>query len=66
MYYKCHEINFQRGEPYVDSPDWIKRKKATINPKIEDDKFFQHAATVALNHEKIKRDPQRISKLSLL
>ena len=32
LYYKCHKINFKRGG-YIDSPDWIKKKKATINPK---------------------------------
>ena len=43
---------FKRGGSYNDSPDWIKKKKA---PKNEDDKCFQYAATVALNHEEIKR-----------
>ena len=33
LYYKCHKINFKRGGLYIDSPDWIKKKKATINPK---------------------------------
>ena len=37
MYYKCYKINFKRGGSYVDSPDWIKKKK-TINPKNTDDK----------------------------
>ena len=29
-YYKCHKVNFRRGDLYIDSPDWIKKKKATI------------------------------------
>ena len=29
MYYKCHKVNFRHGGSYIDSPDWIKRKKAT-------------------------------------
>ena len=37
MYYKRYKINFKRGGSYVDSPDWIKKKK-TINPKNTDDK----------------------------
>ena len=32
LYYKCHKINPNRGGSYIDSPDWIKNKKATINP----------------------------------
>ena len=48
--YKCHKINLNHGGSYKDSPDWIKNKKATINPinKI-DNKCFQYAVTVAKN-----------------
>ena len=31
IYYKGNKINFKRGRSYVDPPDWIKSKKATIN-----------------------------------
>ena len=27
LLYKCHEINIKRGGSYVDSPEWIKKKK---------------------------------------
>ena len=27
LYYKYHKINPNRGESYIDSPDWIKLKK---------------------------------------
>ena len=37
--------------------------KTTINPKNKDDKCFQYALTVVLNHEQIKKDPQRITKI---
>ena len=40
MYYKCRKVNFKYGGSYTDSPDQIK-KKATINPKNEDDTCFQ-------------------------
>ena len=63
LYYKFHNISFKRGGSYIDSPDWIKKKKGIINPKNEDSKCFQYAATVASNHEEIKRDLQRISKI---
>ena len=32
LYYKCHKINLNRGGSYIDSPDWIKNKKTTVNP----------------------------------
>ena len=41
-----------------------KKQKTTINSinKI-DNKCFQYAVTAALNHEEIKKDPQRITKI---
>ena len=64
LYYKLHRISLNRGVPYIDSPKWLKNKKSTINPKnIKDNKCFQCAVTVALNHEQIKKDPQGISNL---
>ena len=47
----------------IDSPEWLKNKKATINPKNNDDKCFQHVVAVALNHEEIKKGLQRITKI---
>ena len=41
----------------------MKNKKATINPKNNDNKCFQYALTVALNYEQIKSHPERISKI---
>ena len=38
LYYKCHKINPNRCESYIDSPDWIKNKKGTINPINKKDK----------------------------
>ena len=53
----------KRGESYIKSPEWLKNKKATINPQNEnDDNCFQYAITVALNHQNIVRDLQGISK----
>ena len=31
LYYKCHEIYPNCDGSYIDSPDWIKNKKVTIN-----------------------------------
>ena len=63
LYYKCHKINLNCGGSYIDSPNWIKNKKATINLiNKKDNKCFQYAVTVALNYKEIKKDPQRITK----
>ena len=64
LYYDLNKISLSRGGSYIDSPKWLKNNKATINPQNNDDKCFQYAATVALNHEQIKQDPQRIPKIN--
>ena len=52
---------FKRGGSYIDSPDGIKKTK--INPKNEDDKCFQYAATVALNVKEIESHPEIVSNI---
>ena len=49
LYHKCHKIDFERGDSFIDSPNWIEKKKATINPKNENNKCFQNAVIVGLN-----------------
>ena len=63
IYYKYHKVNFRHGGSYIDSPDWIKKKKATINPKIVDHKCFQYAAPVALNYEEVKWNREKFSNI---
>ena len=53
LYYDFNKISLNRGGSYIGSPEWIKNKKSTINPKNNDYKCFQYAATVSLNHDKI-------------
>ena len=62
-YYKSHKIIFKQRGSYIDSPNWIKNKEATINPINKQDKYFQYAITVALNHEEIAKNPERIAKI---
>ena len=62
MYYQCQKSDLKRGASHIDSSDWIKNKKATINPENNDAKCFQYTVTVAINHEKIIKYPQRIAK----
>ena len=63
LYYDLNKISLSRGRSYIDSSEWLKNKKATINPKNNDDKCFQYALTVTLKDKQIKKDPQRISKI---
>ena len=57
LYYDLNKISLSRGKSYIDSPEWLKNKKATINPKNNDNKGFQYALTIALSYENIKNNP---------
>ena len=63
LYYDFNKISLNRGGSYIESAKWIKDKRSTINPKNNDYKCFQYAVTVALNHNKINEDTQRVSKI---
>ena len=63
LYYHFYKMNLNRGGSYIDSPDWIKNKKATINPQNKDNECLKYAIAVALNNEKINNNPEKISKI---
>ena len=53
-----------RSKSYIKSPEWLRNKRATINPQNKkDDKYFQYAITTALNHQNIESHHQRMSKI---
>ena len=64
LYYKSHQVSLNRGGSYIDFPKWLKSKKATINSNNNDDKCFQHATTVALNHKTIVKELRKITKIN--
>ena len=65
LHYDLNKISLDRGGSHIDSPEGIKNKKATINPQNKtDNKCFQYALTVALNHEKTTQ--KEYQKLNLL
>ena len=63
LYHDFNKTSIYSGGSYIDSPKWLKNKKSTINPKNNDDKCLQYAVTLALNLDKIKKDPQRVPKI---
>ena len=63
LYYDLNRIAISKGGSYIESPKWLKDKKCTINQKNTDNKYFQYATHLALNHDKINRNPKRISKI---
>ena len=63
LYCKCHKINLNHSGTYIDSPDWIKNKKAMINLVNNDGKWFQDVAKIALNDEEIGKTPANNIKI---
>ena len=63
LYYHLQKISLKRARLYIDSSKWLKNKKATINPKNNDNNSFQYMLIVVLNYQNIKKDPQIISKI---
>ena len=63
LHYHFHKISLNRAGSYIDSPEWLKATGGTINPKNKNNECFKYAITAALNHEKIGKSPQRITKI---
>ena len=61
--YRLQKTSLKRGKSYIESREWLKNKRATINPKNNDDNCFQYAITVALNHQNIGNNPERVSNI---
>ena len=53
----------KKGKSYIKSPKRLENKKATINPKNDDNNCLKYAITVALDYDKIENHPERISNI---
>ena len=61
QFYKCHKVSLKHGG--LDSPKWLKNKKAAIYQNINEDLYFKHAVTAALNHESIGKHSESIANI---
>ena len=58
-----NKIDLRRGASFIDTPEWLKPKKATINPQNKNDVYcFVYAVTIALYHNELGNNPVRISQ----
>ena len=52
--YHLHKLRLNRESSYIKSPKWLENKGVTIDPKkTKNNKCFQYAIILALNHENI-------------
>ena len=63
LYLNFHKLVLIRGGSYIELPEWIKSKKAVINPQNKDEECFKWAVIAALHHEDIKHHPERTGLL---
>ena len=63
LYINFHRLALTRGSSYSELPEWLKSKKAVINPQNKDEEYFKWAIIEALHHEEIRHHPERISLL---
>ena len=63
LYINFHRLVLTRVSSYNVLPEWIKSKKAVINPQNKDEECFKWAIIEALHHEEIKHLPEEISLL---
>ena len=58
-----HKIDLRRGASFIDTPEWLKHKKVTINPENVNYVYcFVYAAAIALYHSELRKNPGGISK----
>ena len=60
--YIFHKVDLKRSGSYIETPEWIQDKGATINCQNDDNKCFQYAITIALNYDEIGNHHQRVNK----
>ena len=63
-YLQVVKTSLKRGGSYIETPEWIDKKKAIINPKnLNDNKCFAYSIIASALYDEIGRDHNRVSKL---
>ena len=66
LYYHLHKVSLNRGGSCIDSPEFIKHKKSTINPQNnydDDNECLRYTIIAAVKYADINNNPERVSKL---
>ena len=50
LYYNLNKVSLSRGGSYIDSPKWVKNKRATINPQKKKKKMTDVFNMLSLLH----------------
>ena len=60
--YIFHKVDLKRSGSYIETPECLKSKGATIKCQ-NDDKCFQYAIAIAFNYDEIGNHHQRVNKV---
>ena len=61
--YKLHRVRLNRGGSYIKPTKWFENKKATINPKNDDDECLRWSIISTVNYNDImKKEFENIFK----
>ena len=63
LYINFYRLALKRGRSYTELPEWLKSKKAVINPQKKDEECFKWATIASLYQEEIKKVHHSILKL---
>ena len=63
LIYIFDKLDLKRSGSYIETPEWIKNKGATINCQNDDNKCFRYAITIALNYDEIEKHHQIVNKV---
>ena len=63
LYYDLNKITLNRGGSYICTFKWLDDKKATINPKNNDNKCCMYSFVITQDHKQIKDHPERLSNI---
>ena len=65
LHYDLNRISLNRGGSYIPTFKWIDTKKATINPKNDDNKCYVYSLVISQDYKQTKKHPERISNIEL-
>ena len=63
LHYDLNNLSLNRGGSYIPTIKWLDTKKATINPKNDDNKCYMYSLVTTQDYKQIKNHPETISNI---
>ena len=66
LYYDLNKMSLNRGGSYIPTFKWLDDKKATINPRSDDNKCCMYSLVITQDYKEIGDHPERISTIKAI